>query len=130
MKPSFLPKETQSDDKMKIIALSHSSVTDPLFLCIADDGALLLGSGFSEITKAGKVYKTFPDMRLIFSLKERIRAWVLTDSDIDVSVLLFLLPTLGFPPIYATRDIIAKFRDNTEFAEIIEKCRFFEIFPE
>ena len=115
---------------MKVIALSPSSVTDPLFLCIAGDGVLLLGSGFSELIKAGKMYKTFPDMRLIFSLKERIRAWVLTDSNIDISLLFVLLPTLGFPPIYATRDIIAKFRDNVEFAEMREKCRFFEIFPE
>ncbi len=130
MKPSFLPKETQSDTATKIIALSASSTKDPLFLCIADDGVLLLGSGFSEIIKAGKAYKTFPDMRLIFSLKERIRAWVLTDPDMDVGPVFSILPTLGFPPIYGTRDIIAKFRDNTEFSEMIEKCRFFEIFPE
>ncbi len=115
---------------MKLIALSPSFVTDPLFLCIAGDGVLLVGSGFSEVMKAGKKYKTFPDMRLLFSLKERIRAWVLTDSQIDIGPLFSILPSLGFPPIYATRDIIAKFRDNTESAEILEKCRFFELFPD
>jgi len=69
-------------------------------------------------------------MRLLFSLKDRIRAWVLTDSQMDICPLFSILPALDFPPIYATREIITKFRDNKESVEILEKCRFFELFPD
>lgn len=69
-------------------------------------------------------------MRLIFSEKDRLRAWVLTDASIDVSLFELILPTLGFPPIYATRDVIAKFRNNIKNTEFLESCRFFELFAD
>lgn len=69
-------------------------------------------------------------MRLIFSEKDRIRAWVLTDASIDVTRFEFILPTLGFPPIYATRDVIATFRNSVKNTEFLESCRFFELFTD
>jgi hypothetical protein len=69
-------------------------------------------------------------MRLIFSEKDRIRAWVLTDASIDVTRFEFILPTLGFPPIYATRDVIATFRNSIKNTEFLESCRFFELFTD
>jgi mRNA degradation ribonuclease J1/J2 len=69
-------------------------------------------------------------MRLIFSEKDRIRAWILTDASIDVSRFEFILQTLGFPPIYATRDVIALFRNKLKDSSILESCRFFEIFSD
>ncbi len=67
-------------------------------------------------------------MRLIFSEKERLSAWVLTDESIQVELFEYILPTLDFPAIYATRDIIAKFRNNIKNPAFLEKCRFFELF--
>jgi len=69
-------------------------------------------------------------MRLIFSEKDRLRAWILTDATIDVSLFELILPTLGFPPIYGTRDVIAKFRNNIKNTEFLESCRFFELFAD
>ncbi len=69
-------------------------------------------------------------MRLIFSEKDRIRAWILTDASIDVTRFESILPTLGFPPIYATRDVIATFRKNIKNTEFLESCRFFELFAD
>lgn len=69
-------------------------------------------------------------MRLIFSEKDRLRAWILTDASIDVSLFELILPTLGFPPIYGTRDVIAKFRNNIKNTEFLESCRFFELFAD
>jgi hypothetical protein len=58
-------------------------------------------------------------MRLIFSEKERIHAWILTDPTIDVKLFISLLPVLDFPPIYATREVIATFRNNINNAEFL-----------
>lgn len=69
-------------------------------------------------------------MRLIFSEKDRIRAWILTDASIDVSTFELILPTLGFPPIYATREVIASFRNSIKNTEFLESCRFFELFAD
>lgn len=68
-------------------------------------------------------------MRLVYSEKERIHAWILTDENVKVQNFEHILPTLGFPPIYATRDIIAKFRNNIKNPEFLDKCRFFEVLP-
>lgn len=69
-------------------------------------------------------------MRLVFSEKERIRAWIITDDTIDISIFQDILPTLDFPPIYGTREVIAKFRNNIKDAKFIESCRFFELFTD
>lgn len=129
MKSSFLPREEDSAD-IRLVALSHHTSADPLFLMRSDDTTILVGSGFGSITRAGRDYVTFPDMRLIFSEKDRIRAWILTDTNIDVTRFEHILPTLGFPPIYATRDIIALFRNNIKNTEFLESCRFFELFAD
>jgi hypothetical protein len=69
-------------------------------------------------------------MRLVFSEKDRIRAWILTDATIDVTRFQSILPTLGFPPIYATRDVIASFRNSITDTAFLESCRFFELFAD
>lgn len=94
----------------------------------ADATTILFGTGFGNITKAGKEYPTFPDMRLIFSEKDRLFAWIIADESVSVEYFQYILPTLGFPPIYASRDIIAKFRNNIHDTSFLDKCRFFELF--
>lgn len=69
-------------------------------------------------------------MRLVASEKSRLSAWILFDASIDVAPFQSILPALGFPPIYATRDIIAKFRNNIADTEFLRKCRFFELFAD
>ncbi len=129
MKPSFLPRD-EDTSSMRIIALSAPTSTDPLFMIRCDDTTILIGSGFGSISRAGREYPTFPDMRLIFSEKDRIRAWILTDATIDVNRFEFILSTLGFPAIYATRDVITSFRNNIKNIEFLESCRFFELFAD
>ncbi len=129
MKSSFLPRE-EDTTSVRIVALSASTGIDPLFMIRCDDTTILMGSGFGSITRAGHVYPTFPDMRLIFSEKDHIRAWILTDTNIDVSRFELILPTLGFPPIYATRDVITMFRNTIKNTEFLESCRFFELFAD
>lgn len=129
MKPSFLPRDEDMTN-VRIIALSWHNEKDPLFLIRQDDTTILVGSWFGSIHQTGREYPTFPDMRLIFSEKDRIRAWILTDASIDVSRFEFILQTLGFPPIYATRDVIALFRNKLKDSSILESCRFFEIFSD
>ena len=82
------------------------------------------------MTRAGQEYVTFPDMRLVASEKSRLTAWILLDASIDVAPFQSILPALGFPPIYATRDIIAKFRNTIKDTEFLGKCRFFELFAD
>jgi hypothetical protein len=94
----------------------------------SDETTLLIGSGFGSIDRSGRTYATFPDMRLIFSEKDRLRAWILTDASIDVARFELILPTLGFPPIYATREVIAAFRNSITNTVFLESCRFFELF--
>lgn len=129
MKASFLPRE-EDTSVVRVVALSQQTNSDPLFLVRQDDTTVVVGSGFWTITRAWHTYPTFPDMRLIFSEKDRIRAWILTDASIDVSAFELILPTLGFPPIYATRDVIASFRNSIKNTEFLESCRFFELFAD
>lgn len=129
MKSSFLPRE-EDTSIVRIVALSGHTAIDPLFLIRQDDTTILMGSGFGSISKAGREYPTFPDMRLIFSEKDHIRAWILTDASIDVTRFETILPTLGFPPLYATREVIALFRNSIKNIEFLESCRFFELFAD
>lgn len=113
---------------MRVVLLTPAWNTNPLALLRSDATTILVGSGFGSITRAGKEYPTFPDMRIIFSEKERLHAWILTDESMSVELFEQILPTLEFPPIYATRDIIAKFRNTIKNSDFLEKCRFFELF--
>lgn len=127
MKSSFFPREDDAS-VVRMVVLSPSAHKDPLILIRRDDETVLFGTGFDSITRVGKSYITFPDMRLVFSEKDRISAWILTDEDIDVTPFLSILPCLGFPSIYASRSIIAKFRNSITDMSFLEKCRFFELF--
>jgi hypothetical protein len=127
MKPSFLPNE-DNINLMRVVMLSPAWSSNPLALLRSDVTTVLVGSGFGSIVRAGKEYPTFPDMRIIFSEKERLHAWILTDESISVELFEQILPTLEFPPIYATREIIAKFRNTIKNTEFLDKCRFFELF--
>lgn len=99
-------------------------------LVTRDDTTILIGSGFGTMTRTGQVYTTFPDMRLVASEKTRLSAWILFDASIDVRLFQTILPSVGFPPIYATRDIIAKFRNSIQDTDFLGKCRFFELFAD
>jgi hypothetical protein len=129
MKSSFLPREDDSSS-VRIVALSAHDSRDPLFMIRSDETTVLMGSGFGSISRSGREYQTFPDMRLIFSEKDRIRAWILTDTSIDVARFELILPTLGFPPIYGTREVIAAFRNSITNTVFLESCRFFELFAD
>lgn len=129
MKPSFLPREEDAG-VLRMVILSAPDATDPLILITRDDTTVILGSGFSTMNRAGTEYATFPDMRLIASEKARLGAWILQDASIDVRPFQTIFPAVGFPPIYATRDIIAKFRNNITDADFLSKCRFFELFAD
>ena len=129
MKSSFLPREDDTSS-IRVIALSSHEGIDPLFMVRSDETTVLMGSGFGSISRSGRTYPTFPDMRLIFSEKDRIRAWILTDASIDVARFELILPTLGFPPIYATREVIASFRNSITNTVFLESCRFFELFAD
>ncbi len=129
MKSSFLPREDDTSS-IRVIALSSHEGIDPLFMVRSDETTVLMGSGFGSISRSGRTYPTFPDMRLIFSEKDRIRAWILTDASIDVARFELILPTLGFPPIYATREVIAAFRNSITNTVFLESCRFFELFAD
>lgn len=129
MKSSFLPREDDTS-VVRMVALSSHEAVDPLFLITRGDTTVLIGSGFGSMDRAGQTYVTFPDMRLIASEKTRLGAWILLDASIDVRPFETILPGVGFPPIYATRDIIARFRNTITDTEFLGKCRFFEIFAD
>jgi hypothetical protein len=129
MKSSFLPIEDDSST-VRLVSLSSSSHRDPLMLMRRDDATILIGSGFDTIYRSGKAYPTFPDMRLIVSEKTRLQAWVITDTSIDITLFQSILPTLEFPPIYAPRAVIAKFRDTITDTSFLDQCRFFELFAD
>lgn len=129
MKSSFLPRE-EDTTIVRIVVLSDPSVVDPLMLITRDDTTILLGSWFGTMSHAGSEYLTFPDMRLVISEKTRLNAWILNDSNIDVRAFETILPAIWFPPIYATREIIAKFRNNITQNDFLSKCRFFELFAD
>ncbi len=129
MKSSFLPRE-EDTSVVRLVSLSVHGTPDPLTLVTRDDTTILIGSGFGSMTRAGQNYHTFPDMRLIASEKTRLGAWILLDAHIDVRPFQTILPGIWFPPIYATRDIIAKFRNNITDTAFLSQCRFFELFTE
>lgn len=128
MKPSFLPKE-EDMNAVRLVTFSDSNQKDPLMLVTRDNETILVGSGFGEIVRAGKAYSTFPDMRLLYSEKEHISAWVLPENDIDITPIMTILPGLGFPPMYASREMITRLRESIHDMAFLDKCRFFELFP-
>lgn len=129
MKPSFLPRE-ESIDVLRMVVFSDTTTSDPFMLFSSTDTTILVGTGFSVVERGGKSYPSFPDMRLAAHEKDKIQAWVLSDPSIDVTVFVHVLPALGFPPIYASREIIAQFRNTITNPEFLEKCRFFELFAQ
>lgn len=81
MKPTYLPP--LSSDLLRLVMLSPHSGNDPLMLLRTGDTTLLVGTGFSSVENAGKVYPTFPDMRLIESEKDHLAGWVLLEPGFD-----------------------------------------------
>ena len=76
MKPTFLQKD-EDMSTLRLVILSDAGVKDPLFLLSSKEESLLVGTGFGSVARAGKIYPTFPDMRLIASEKSKIQAWIL-----------------------------------------------------
>ena len=108
MKSSFLPKE-EDPSVMRMVILSEQKAEDPLMMFSLFDATIVLGSGFGKVTRAGKVYSTFPDMRLLSSEKEKIQGWILPNENVEIEPFLHILPVLNFPPIYGSRNTITKF---------------------
>ena len=129
MKSSFLPKE-EDPSVMRMVILSEQKAEDPLMMFSLFDATILLGSGFGKVTRAGKVYSTFPDMRLLSSEKAKIQGWILPNENIEIDPFFHILPALDFPPIYASRNTITKFRNSIKDQAFLEKCRFFEVLPQ
>jgi hypothetical protein len=67
-------------------------------------------------------------MRLIQSEKDRLTGWVLLEPGFDSTSFQMILEMLGFPFVYATRDVIAYIRDTIKDGAFLDKCRFFELF--
>lgn len=126
MKPSFFPQG--NDSNLRLTILSDVTHIDPFMIVRSGEGTLLFGTGFSQITSCGKSYKSFADMRLPYSEKDRIMGWVLRVSGFDIEVFQMVLEALGFPHVYATRDVIAYIRDNVKDVSFLDQCRFFELF--
>ncbi|MBS9784289.1 hypothetical protein KGV55_02985 [Candidatus Gracilibacteria bacterium] len=127
MKPSFLIAEDNKEIVRQICISAPANFTNPSFLIKKENTTILLGTGFSEIEISGKTYPSFPDMRLPFSEKDSIQAWIILEEIINIELLEITLPVLDFPHIYTTRKNIAYIRNNIKDAKILEKCRFFEI---
>lgn len=128
MKPSFLVHEEKKSSIRQVVLDNHSD--DPMIFLKKDETSVLIGTGFGEYSESGKKYPTFPDIRLPFSEKSRLHAWIFLDENIDIARVLFILENLDFPPIFATKNIIAKIRNNISGAQKYDKIRFFEIFSE
>ncbi len=126
MKPSFFPQG--NDASLRMAILSSSDRIDPLILMRGAEGSLLFGTGFSDILKAGRLYPSFPDMRLPYSEKDRLVGWILLVPGFDMASFQMILEVLWFPHVYATRDVIAYIRENITDPNFLDKCRFFEIF--
>ncbi len=110
MKPTFFPPI--STDTMRCILLSDPQNHDPMMLLKTPDTSLLIGMGTSTLIVQGVEYPTFPDMRIVYSEKERISGWILTHIPENFELFKIILDGLNFPPVYASRGIIANIRDN------------------
>lgn len=129
MKPSFLVKEG-TDTYMRQVFLSGTEGYDPLVLLRQGGATVLIGSGFGmEETQCGN-FQTLPDLRLPFSERSKLQGWILLSPNIDWNLALLMLEVLEFPPIFAPRDVIAKFRESIHHPAILHRCRFFEIFSD
>ena len=126
MKPSFFPQG--GDESLRMTILSWADRKDPLILLRGGEGTVLFGTGFSTITVAGKEYQSFPDMRLPYSEKDRLVWWLLLVPGFDITSFQTTLEVLGFPHVYATRDVIAYIRENIKDLKFLDQCRFFELF--
>lgn len=67
-------------------------------------------------------------MRIVASEKDRLAAWVLADDAIEVNLFRYILATLDYVPVYASRQLIARIREELSESPMLEKCRFFELF--
>ena len=128
MKPSFLVNEEKKSSIRQVVLDNHSD--DPMIFLKKDETSVLIGTGFGEYSESGKKYPTFPDIRLSFSEKSRLHAWILLDENIDIARVLVILENLDFPPIFATKNLIAKIRNNIAGSQKYDKIRFFEMFSE
>lgn len=124
MKPSFLVREK---DNLLTRQVVISSSEDPMILLRKDDDSVLIGTGFSSLNASEKDFPAFGDIRLPFSERSRLRGWILTDENADIDRILLILEVLDFPPIFSSKNIIAKIRENAN-ADTLQKIRFFEIF--
>lgn len=129
MKPSFLARESD-ETIVRQVFLSPKESSESMIILKKSDTSALIGTAFSEIFQGEKKYSTFADLRLPFSEKERIQAWILTNENFDVEIFSLILETLEFPQIIATQSVISYIRENIRDEKILEKIRFSQIFSE
>ena len=128
MKPSFLPREENSRLLRQVFLSKNFS--SPMILLRRDMTTILIGSPNGNLEIAGKNYPILPDLRLVFSEKSRLRAWILLDTNFDTQYIVDIATVLDFPQIFSTRNIIAKICNSEIDKKILEKFRFVEIFSQ
>lgn len=126
MKSTFFPQG--NEDALRISILTASTISDPFIMLRSSEGTLLFGTGFSQVTAWGKSYPSFPDMRLPYSEKDRLTGWILLESGFEIAPFQMILEVLGFPHVYATREVIAYIRNTVKDTVFLDRCRFFELF--
>ncbi len=67
-------------------------------------------------------------MRLPYSEKDRLTGWILLESGFEIAPFQMILEVLGFPHVYATREVIAYIRNTVKDTVFLDRCRFFELF--
>lgn len=132
MKTSFLPRELDADMIRQVLIRSDEKY--PFFLLRYREASVLIGSAFGEVEQAGKKYTIFGDMRLPFSEKNRIQAWIVTDEFLDIDIFLLALEALDFPMVYAPQSFISRISDEillrSDSSRFLSKIRFSKIFQE
>lgn len=132
MKTSFLPREFDADMIRQVLIRSDEKY--PFFLLRYREASVLIGSAFGEVEQAGKKYAIFGDMRLPFSEKGRIQAWIVTDESLDIDIFLLALEALDFPMVYAPQSLISRISDEisrrADLSRFLSKIRFSKIFQE
>lgn len=99
MKPTFLP----SSKNLRQVFLSDLTISNPMFLLAWWYESLLFGLGFSGFVSGGKNYSFCSDLRILFSQKNFLLAWIITEKIDNFPLFLAILETLDFPIIYTNK---------------------------
>jgi len=126
MKSSFLPLDMTAP--FRLILLSDAALRDPCLLLRSKESSLLVGTGFATITHGGPSYTSFPDMRLAYSERSRLTAWILPTDDIDLTPVLSIAETLDYPPLLMSQELMTRFRSSFADDTRLSRCRLLDIY--